>query len=385
MNAEELLQMLTEDEFGLLEPSVKAPAPTPEDRLVGAYEEILEFTRQHGRPPAKDPTNIAEFKLAMRLEAMCADDNQRQQLEPLDELGLLNEPEPPATIDEAIADDPFGLLSSGDDLFDLQHVPKKQAMPDKVARREPAKDFETFRQLFVDCHADLRAGRRKLLAFKNPSEIEQGKFFVLNGVLLYVANVGEAEFARSNKGNNARTRCIFENGTESDLLLLSLGRNLYKDGRRVTEPNEVTLERMGLQADTRMGYVYVLRSLSDDPQLALFAGVHKIGFTTRTVADRLAGAETYATFLGAPVEEVARYTLPAIAAQQVEALLHDFFGSARLDIWFEREGKVVSEANEWFDVPRDMIDEAIDLINAETIGNYEYARDEHAIRLKLRS
>ena len=259
--------MLTEDEFGLLEPSVKAPAPTPEDRLVGAYEEILEFTRQHGRPPAKDPTNIAEFKLAMRLEAMCADDNQRQQLEPVDELGLLNEPEPPATIDDAIADDPFDLLSSHDDLFDLQHVPKKQTMPDKVARREPAKDFEAFRQLFVDCHADLRAGRRKLLAFKNPSEIEQGKFFVLNGVLLYVANVGEAEFAKSNKGNNARTRCIFENGTESDLLLLSLGRNLYKDGRRVTEPNEVTLERMGLQADTKMGYVYVLRSLSDDPQL----------------------------------------------------------------------------------------------------------------------
>jgi T5orf172 domain len=385
MNAEELLQMLTEDEFGLLEPSVKAPAPTPEDRLVGAYEEILDFTRQHGRPPAKDPTNIAEFKLAMRLEAMCADDNQRQQLEPVDELGLLNEPEPPATIDDAIADDPFDLLSSHDDLFDLQHVPKKQTMPDKVARREPAKDFEAFRQLFVDCHADLRAGRRKLLAFKNPSEIEQGKFFVLNGVLLYVANIGEAEFAKSNKGNNARTRCIFENGTESDLLLLSLGRNLYKDGRRVTEPNEVTLERMGLQADTKMGYVYVLRSLSDDPQLALFAGVHKIGFTTRTVADRLAGAETYATFLGAPVEEVARYTLPAIAAQQVEALLHDFFGSARLDIWFEREGKVVSEANEWFDVPRDTIDEAIELINAETIGNYEYARDERAIRLKLRS
>ncbi len=377
--------MLTEDEFGLLEPSVKAPAPTPEDRLAAAYEEILEFTRQHGRPPAKDPTNIAEFKLAMRLEAMCADDNQRQQLEPLDELGLLNEPEPPATIDDAIADDPFDLLSSRDDLFDLQHVPKNQTMPDKVARREPAKDFEAFRQLFVDCHADLRAGRRKLLAFKNPSEIERGKFFVLNGVLLYVANVGEAEFAKSNKGNNARTRCIFENGTESDLLLLSLGRNLYKDGRRVTEPNEVTLERMGLQADTRMGYVYVLRSLSDDPQLALFAGVHKIGFTTRTVADRLAGAETYTTFLGAPVEEVARYTLPAIAAQQVEALLHDFFGSARLDIWFEREGKVVSEANEWFDVPRDTIDEAIELINAETIGNYEYARDERAIRLKLHS
>ena len=56
--------MLEEDEFGLLELPEPAPAPTPEDRLVAAYEEIAEFTREHGRPPEKDPANIDEFKLA---------------------------------------------------------------------------------------------------------------------------------------------------------------------------------------------------------------------------------------------------------------------------------------------------------------------------------
>jgi hypothetical protein len=255
-------------------------------------------------------------------------------------------------------------------------------MPEQIAQRRPAVDFDQFEPLFKQCHAELRVGGRKLLPFRNPSEIEKGKFFVLNGVLLYVAEIGEAEFAKSNKGNNARTRCIFENGTESDLLVLSLGRNLYKDGRRVTEPNEVTLQRMGLEADTKMGYVYVLRSLSDDPQLAPFSSVHKIGFTTQTVEERLAGVESDATFLGAPVERVAVYKLPAVAAQQVEFLLHTFFASARLDIWFEREGKVVAEANEWFDVPREVINEVIDLINAETVGLYEYGRDEREIRLK---
>ena len=64
----------------------------------------------------------------------------------------------------------------------------------------------------------------------------------------------------------------------------SLASNLYKDGRRVTEPNEVTLERMGLEPDTKMGYVYVLRSLSEDEQLARSLTPHKIGFTTRTVS-----------------------------------------------------------------------------------------------------
>ena len=68
MNAEELLQMLTEDEFGLLEPSVKAPAPTPEDRLVGAYEEILSSpvsTDAHRRrtpPTSPSSSSLCDLK-----------------------------------------------------------------------------------------------------------------------------------------------------------------------------------------------------------------------------------------------------------------------------------------------------------------------------------
>ena len=58
-----------------------------------------------------------------------------------------------------------------------------------------------------------------------------------------------------------------------------------------------------------------------------------------------------------------------------------FFASARLDIWFDRNGKTVAEANEWFDVPVTVIDEAIDLINAETIGHYEYDADHRRITL----
>jgi hypothetical protein len=396
MDRQTLLQMLEADEFGLLKTAPKREPVTADDRLLASFEEITEFVHMTGREPERTLTDMTEAKLAMRLQAIRANAGQASALRWVDKFGLLGDapPEPkpivisdvpPDSMEDALASDPFGLLDDAQNIFDLKHVPASPTMPEKIAKRERAEDFELFEPLFKQCHSDLRAGRRKLLAFKNPSEIQRGKFFVLNGVLLYVANIGESEFARSNKGKNARTRCIFENGTESDLLLLSLGRNLYKDGARVTEPHEATLERMDLQADTKMGYVYVLRSLSDDPQLALFTGVHKIGFTTRTVSDRIAGAETHATFLGAPVEEVARYTLPAIGVQHVEALLHNFFGSARLDIWFERKGKVVSEANEWFDVPLEIIDEAIELINTETIGNYEYARDERAIRLKLRS
>jgi hypothetical protein len=392
LDREALLQMLAEDEYGLLEPAPKRAQVTADDRLLAAFQEITEFTRSNGREPERTPTDMTEAKLAMRLKAIRENEEQAAALRGADDLGLLGEappePEPlqipetpPETVDDALAADPFGLLDGGD-IFELRNVPAP-TMPDHVAQRVPAADFDQFDQLFEDCHADLRAGTRKLLPFRNPSEIGEGKFFVLNGVLLYVAEVGEHEFAKSNKGNNARTRCIFENGTESDLLVLSLGRNLYKDGRRVTEPSEVTLERMGLEAETRMGHIYVLRSLSDDPQLSGFEDVHKIGFTTQTVEHRIAGAEGDATFLGAPVETVASYSLPAVAARPVEAILHGFFASARLDTWFEQNHQIGAEANEWFDVPLSAIDEAIALIQSEGIQSYEYASDER--RIKLRS
>jgi hypothetical protein len=392
LDRETLLQMLTDDEFGLLKPPPKRVAVTPDDRLLAGFQEIEDFVRANDREPERNPADMTEARLAMRLKAIRENAYQAAGLRGADDLGLLGdappEPEPivipespPESLEHALQADPFGLLDGAAGIFDLKHVPATPTMPDRVAQRTPAADFDRFEHLFTDCHADIRAGRRKLLEFKNPSEIEQGKFFVLNGVLLYVAEIGEQEFAKSNKGNNARTRCIFENGTESDLLVLSLGRNLYKDGRRVTEPNEVTLARMGLDSDTKMGHIYVLRSLSEDPQLAAFGDAHKIGFTTQTVEERLAGAEADATFLGAPVEIVASYALPAVAARQVEAILHAIFTSARLDIWFEQNSNAIEEAREWFDVPLPVIDEAIELINTEAIGSYEYDSADRQLRL----
>ena len=373
--------MLGEDEFGLLEFRVKAPPATADDRVVAAFEEIAAFTRRMGRPPAATPADIGEWKLAKRLEGLCADDEKREMLAPYDELGLLVAPAPPASVEEVADDDPFGLLGGGEDLFDLRHVPKTQTMPDEVARRQPAEDFETFRQLFVDCHADLRAGRRKLVAFKNPLEIKPKRFFVQGGVLLYVAEVGELT-RNEIKKSNARTRCIFENGTESALLLQSLASNLYKGGKRVTIPDAETLSEMGLDPETPMASVYVLRSLSDDSQLAEFPALHKIGSTSSTASERTAGADSETTFLGAPVEIVEEYRVPRGVESKIEHLLHRLFAPARIDAWFERDGRTVAEANEWFAIPFSLIDEAIGLIESGAIVSYEYQASPPSLRLR---
>jgi hypothetical protein len=79
---------------------------------------------------------------------------------------------------------------------------------------------------------------------------------------------------------------------------------------------------------------------------------------------------------------VASYSLPAVAARRIEGILHDFFATARLDIWFEQNQRVITEANEWFDVPLSAIDEAAGLINAETISSYQYVWTERRIDLR---
>jgi hypothetical protein len=388
LDADTLRRMLTEDKFGLLDTTEKRVRATADERLASSFQEITDFVQEHGRPPGRDTSDMTEARLAMRLNAIAGNEEQASALRQLDQYGLLGEAppevvvptEPAKSIEDAVANDPFGLLDATDSLFDLKHVAKPQQMPEHIARRRPAEDFASFEPLFKQCHADLRSGVRKLVPFRNPSQIEPGKLFVLNGVLLYVAEMGNRELNEIRKAN-ARTRCIFENGTESNLLMQSLASDLYKNGRRVTEPADVTLERMGLAPNTKMGYVYVLRSLSDNEELSGFADVHKIGFTTQTIEQRTAGAKQHPTFLNAPVEEVASYKLPAAAARIVESLLHKFFASARLDIWLDRNGATVAEANEWFDVPVSAIEEAITLIENDSITYYEYDRDNRSVRL----
>ena len=57
-----------------------------------------------------------------------------------------------------------------------------------------------------------------------------------------------------------------------------------------------------LTDDEVSGYIYVLRSLSEDPQIAGIKDLHKIGFTRDAVEKRIKNAEKSPTYLMAPVE-----------------------------------------------------------------------------------
>lgn len=382
IDTETLKTMIAEDDLGLLVFPVRSERMTKEQRLVASFEEIVGFVRQHGRPPEKDADDVTEMMLSHRLESMSASEEQRELLAPYDDVGILAPPEPPDSLEEAVAGDSLGLLEAPEeDIHTLRNVPKPSAQPEEIARRRPCEDFERFEPLFKACQEELRSGTRWLVKFRDEQAVKEGAFYILNGVLVLVVKEGERKIEHGRM--NARLRCVFENATEADLLLRSFASRLYRFGKTVTEPEEKTRLEVEDQLGSETGFVYVARSLSEDPEVRAIQDLHKIGFTTGSAERRVAEAIGSSTFLDAPVKLVETFELPRSIAGKVEGLLHRFFAAARIDAWFERDGLPVADAREWFSVPLEVIEEAVELIESDGIQSYEYGPDER--RIKLRS
>jgi hypothetical protein len=206
--------------------------------------------------------------------------------------------------------------------------------------------------------------------------IDAGDFFVLDGITLYVAEVGEP--LKTTAGEvDRRLRLIFANGTESNLLLRSLQRAFYNDpaARRLVSPETGQLSFGGeLEADdVESGTIYVLRSLSDHPYVSQHRDlIHKIGVTGSRVETRIANAEHDATYLLAKVEIVATYKLAGINRTRMENLFHKLLAPARLGITInDRFGHPV-QPQEWFLVPVFVIDEVVERIRDGSITGYAY-------------
>ena len=214
------------------------------------------------------------------------------------------------------------------------------------------------------------------------AEIKQGEFFIVGGQVAYVANVGE-EFISQYDRRDSRLRVIYDNGTESDVLLRSLQRALHRDeaGRRITDPSAGPLfSGESEDGDLASGTIYVLRSKSDDPRIAASRDVlHKIGVTGGDVEKRIANAKLDPTFLLAEVETVATYKLANINRTKLENLIHRIFDPGRLNIEIkDRFGNPVIP-REWFLVPLFVVNEAVERIKDGSITDYVY--DPMAARL----
>ena len=152
---------------------------------------------------------------------------------------------------------------------------------------------------------------------------------------MIVADLGDP-FVSDHGRPDRRLRVVYDNGTESDLLVRSLQRALNKDktSRRISDPDMGPLfSDEEEEGDLPTGYIYVLRSKSDHPFVAQNRTVlHKIGVTGGDVKKRVANAKKDPTYLLADVEIVRTFKLSNINRKRLEALLQRFFGAARLDL-----------------------------------------------------
>jgi hypothetical protein len=380
------------EELGVEPEAKKAPARTPrEERIIAGFEDIQRFYEEHGRAPQHgEDRDIFERIYAVRLDRVRELDECRTLLEPLDHQGLLGAApasagaEPDELDDDALLAE-LGVDQATSSVTELRHVRSsvEKRAAEEIANRERCEDFETFRPLFEQIQEDLDSGVRETRPFEMKAEIQQGRFFIVGGQKAYVAEMGETTLTEQGR-TDARLRVIFDNGTESDMLMRSLQRALNKDeaGRRITEPVAGPLfSDTPSEDDQASGTIYVLRSKSDLPIVAENRTlVHKIGVTNMSVEKRIAGARLQPTFLMADVEIVATYELYNINRTKLENLIHRIFGPARLDIEVkDRFGNPVVP-REWFLVPLYAIDDAVEKIKDGTISEYVYDPEAAALR-----
>lgn len=369
------------DEFA--QPEKRGGRSPREERIIAGFEEIQRFVEQHGRAPRHgEDKDIFERLYAVRLGRLRALEECRTLLAPLDYQGLLSaaevpQAEPAETMDddELLAELEGAAGSSG--ITGLRHVRSRAEIraAEEIATREKCEDFDRFQSLFKQAESDIKSGVRQTRPFGRDASITKGNFFILGGQLVYVAEMGEI-FRTPNGEQDARLRVIYSNGAESNLLLRSLQRALYKDeaGRRLTDPDMGPLfSEAWEEDDIESGTIYVLRSLSNHPFIAEHRElIHKIGVTGGKIESRIANASRDATYLLADVEVVASYKLAGINRTKLENLFHRIFAPAQLDLTIhDRFGNPV-RPREWFLVPLHVIDEMVQRIRDGSISAVTY-------------
>ena len=281
---------------------------------------------------------------------------------------------------EEIFDDPLLEISEEETrLFDIPQdmrrvIAKKKA--DYIAQHKLCENFEEYKPLFDKVHQELKEGKRSLVKINKTATLAEGRFYFVGGHMLLLEHIGELKKS-SNFLPDARTRCIYENGTESDILLQTLRKGVVGDGYAISELQEESDTHFFSNSDivsndNVTGYIYVLSSLSDNPIIKAEKNLYKIGFTTNDVEQRIANAENEPTYLMAQVEVVATYKVINLNSQKFEDMVHQLLKPVQFQVSVFDEKGVEHQPQEWFVVPLPVIDVIIKKIMDGTIVGYTY-------------
>ncbi len=380
---DKLSEIFESDLLGLL--AVDEPKATPvspqDSRLIDSFQEISDFYETNQRCPELGD-DIGEYRLASRLAAIKKDPKKVKVLLPYDYYNLLESEETKSiSVEELISDDPLGLLDGDDEadsIYTLSHVkPSERLRPDYIAHRKVCNDFDLYEEAFQRIHDDLEHGRRRLVEFKE-GDLHEGCYYVLRGVVLYLEqNLAVKQKIEYKSGakvrREGRTRCIFDNGTESSMLYRSLGKALKLDGFCISDFIEKNESSVSIDStDVQNGYIYVLRSLSRAPQIRSIRNLYKIGYCSGDVTTRIKNAVHEPTYLMNDVEVVLTVRCYNLDVPYLEASIHSFFSNVNVYFEVRDDEGIMHYPKEWFTVPLNIIEEAIPLIVDKKIDSYRY-------------
>lgn len=282
---------------------------------------------------------------------------------------------------KSILNDPLLELSDKEiSLFDIpQDMKKVQAdkkRPDYVAQHKVCENFGDYQPLFRQIHEDLKFGKRSLIKISKTDSLLPHHFYIDDGQMVLLDSIGET-FTASKGSKDARTRCIYENGTESDILLQTLRKNVVGDGYAVTETHEETEQAMFSpdnlsDKDKVSGYIYVLSSLSTHPGISGQKNLYKIGFTINTVEKRISDATNDPTYLMAPVKIEATYKIVNMNSHVFETLIHQILDAVQMQITVTDKSGTICHPKEWYVVPFPVIETIIRKILDGSITKYTY-------------
>lgn len=422
-----LEDIFSNDSTGLLD-DIKPATKSADSNSVLAqqFDTINLFIDKQGRLPSSSASDINEKINARLLATMQTNHANSQELLALDKHGLLATQSTASTLSdkstlsdisvsnkddgsekavsastkeaepviEVVSEPP--VINSLDDIFDSDdlgifdnihseilvsdHQSNTRASYDQyndedIASRFECKDFYKFEATFERISKAIQTGAFTKTNFSSVKDINIGSVFVLNGMLCYVADIYQAE-ARKNTRSQERLRLIFSNGTESNMLTHSLATAQYKYENSyqllITDHDWMDDELAKNFGDDKQltGVIYVAK-LTDTPNnLAHYKHLHKVGFSTLTREARTKHSIRDTAFLQQPVDIIAEWQVYDANARSVEGVLHAFFYDQRVKVSLKAANDNLYKATEWFNVPLDEIEKAINLVIAGDIKNY---------------
>jgi len=383
--------IFNDDTFGILDTKAKTTqVKTDEARLIDEFEEINVFFDKNHREPSQG--SMSEYALMARLKKVRNDEAFKKVLKAYDRHNLLGHVEMDSPTLEDVLNDDSGILDTSDDLsiFKYRHIPKEEdrAKTDFVAKRKSLGDreFAPYEKMFHKVHQEIKDGRRRIVEFKDAdTQLNEKSFYFIDGVMVYLEKLEGEKRQNENlshetlRRKDSRTRTIFENGTLSNMLYRSVAKAIYAGGAKMVSdldeseqldvfvsPENITDE------DESSGWIYILKSKSQRPEIKDRQNLYKIGFSSTPVEERIKNAKNEATYLYDDVAIVETYQIYNLNAKKFEQLIHRLFASACLDIEFDTKDNLRVNPREWFIVPRNVIEEAIELIMNGEIVNYRF-------------